>query len=174
MKQNSFDFSIIDIDWEKIDREKAEFIYDEALDRLDSIHQNNDGITTKALSLLTLMVPPFAALIGFFAVQWGGLSMPLFAASVCAAVILFATVIFLLLVLLPRGVNPGRVEPVQYFMDGYYKNNLEDILKGNIQSMQKMIDEDLAILTFRGNLFRVAILLFSAIPVVSGIAAAVF
>jgi hypothetical protein len=58
-------------------------------------------------------------------------------------------------------------------MDGYYKNNMADIFKGNIQSMQKMIDEDLAILTFRGNLFRVAILLFSAIPVASGIAAAV-
>jgi hypothetical protein len=171
MKQNSFDFSIID--WEKIDREKAEFIYGEALGRLDSIHQNNDGITTKALSLLTLMVPPFAALIGFFAVQWGGLSTPLFTASVCAAVILFATVIFLLLVLLPRGVNSGRAGPGQYFMDGYYKNNMADIFKGNIQSMQKMIDEDLTILTFRGNLFRVAILLFSAIPVASGIAVAV-
>jgi hypothetical protein len=161
------------IDWKKIDREKAEFFYGEALGRLDSIHQNNDGMTNKALGLLTLAVPLLAALIGFFAVQWGSLFMPFLVASVCAAVILFATVIFLLLVLLPRGINPGRVEPAQYFMDGYYKNNMENIFKGNIQSMQKMINEDLAILTSRGSLFRVAILLFSAIPAASGIAAAV-
>jgi hypothetical protein len=171
MKQNSFDYSIID--WERIDREKAEFIYAEALGRLDSIHQNNDGMTNKALGLLTLAVPLLAALTGFFTVQWGGLSAPFLAASVCATAVLFATVIFLLLVLLPRGINPGRVEPIQYFTAGYYKNNMEDIFKGNIQSVQKMIDEDLAILNSRGKLFRVAILLFSAIPVVSGIAAAV-
>jgi hypothetical protein len=170
MKQNSFDFSIVD--WEKIDREKAEFIYTEALGRLDSIHQNNDGMTNKALGLLTLAVPLLAALTGFFAVL-GGLSAPLLAASACAAAVLFATLIFLLLVLLPRGINPGRVEPVQYFMADYYKNNMENLFKGNIQSLQKMIDEDLAILVSRSNLFRVAILLFSAIPAVSGIAAAI-
>jgi hypothetical protein len=170
-KQDTIDFK--HVDWGKIDREKAEFIYGEALGRLDSIHQNNDGMTNKALGLLTLAVPMLAALVGFFAVQWGGLSIPFLAASVCAAAMLFATVIFLLLVLLPRGINPGRVEPAQYFTDGYYKNNMENIFKGNIQSMRKMIDEDFAILTSRGSLFRVAILLFSAIPVVSGIAAAV-
>jgi hypothetical protein len=76
-------------------------------------------------------------------------------------------------VLLPRGINPGRVEPAQYFTDNYYKNNMEDIFKGNIQSLQKMIDEDLAILTSRGILFRTAVLSFSAIPAASGIAAAV-
>jgi hypothetical protein len=170
MKPKSFDFSTVD--WGKIDREKAEFICGEALGRLDSVHQNNDGITNKALGLLTLAVPLLAALIGFFTVRWGGLSAPFLAASACAAAVLFATVIFLLLVLLPRGVNPGRVEPVQYFTDNYYKNNMEDIFKGNIQSLQKMIDEDLAVLVSRGNLFRVAVLLFSAIPVASGIAAA--
>jgi hypothetical protein len=171
MKQSPLDYSIVD--WEKIDREKAEFIYAEALGRLDSIHQNNDGITNKALGLLTLAVPLLAALTGFFAARWGGLSVPSLAASVCAAAVLFATVILVLFVLLPRGVNPGRVEPARYFTDGYYKNNMEDIFKGNIQSLQKMIDEDLAILTSRGILFRAAILSFSAIPVVAGIAAAV-
>jgi heme A synthase len=171
MKRNSFDFSAVD--WEKIDREKAEFIYGEALGRLDSVHKNNDGMTNKALSLLTLAVPPFAALIGFFAVKWGSLSMPFFVASVCAVAILFATVIFLLLVLMPRSINPGRAEPAQYFMDDYYKNSMENIFRGNVRSMQKMIDEDLVILTSRANLFRVAILLFSAIPVAFGIAAVI-
>ncbi|MDR2607583.1 MAG: hypothetical protein LBC57_04255, partial [Treponema sp.] len=171
MKQNSFDFSIVD--WGKIDQEKAEFIYGEALGRLDSIHQNNDGITNKALGLLTLAVPLLAALIGFFTVRWGGLSAPFLAASACAAVVLFATVVFLLLVLLPKGINSGQVEPTQYFIADYYKNNMENIFKGNIQSLQNMIDEDLAILISRGNLFRVAILLFSAAPVASGIAAAI-
>jgi heme A synthase len=161
------------MDWSKVDREKAEFIYGEALGRLDSIHQNNDGITNKALGLLTLAVPLLTALIGFFAVRWGGLSAPFLAASVCAAAVLFATVVLLLLVLLPRGINPGQVEPAQYFMDNYYKNNMEDIFKGNIQSLQKMIGEDLALLTSRGNLFRIAILSFSAVPVASGIVAAV-
>ena len=171
MKQNTFDFS--KIDWPEIDREKAEFIYNEALGRLDSAHRNNDGITNKALGMLTLAVPLLAALTGFFAVRWGALAAPFFAASVCAAVILFAITVLLLLILLPMRVNSGREEPSTYFTDGYYKNNMEHIFKGNIQTLQKHIDEDLKILHLRGGLFRAAILLFSALPALAGFSAAV-
>jgi hypothetical protein len=39
--------------------------------------------------------------------------------------------------------------------------------------MQKQIDEDLKILTLRGRVFRAAIVLFSALPVLAAIAAGV-
>jgi hypothetical protein len=172
MKQEvSVDFA--KIEWTKIDREKAEFIYNEALARLDSVHKNNDGITNKALGMLTLAVPVLAALTGFFAVQWGNLSVPLFAASICSGVFLFAILAALLLVLFPRGVTAGQGEPATYFSNDYYFQNMENIYKGNIQSLQKQIDEDRSVLYLRGNIFRIAILLFAAFPVVTALAAAI-
>jgi hypothetical protein len=169
--QNDIDFG--KIDWAEIDREKAEFIYTEALGRLDSAYRNNDGITNKALGMLTLAVPLLAALTGFFAVRWGVLSAPLFVASLCAAVVLVATTVLLLVVLLPRGVNSGQAEPRTYFTANYYKNSMENIYKGNIQALQKQIDEDLKILNLRGTVFRAAVLLFSALPALAAAAAGI-
>jgi membrane protein implicated in regulation of membrane protease activity len=166
MKQQNFDFS--NIDWSKIDREKAEFMYNEALGRLDAAHRNNDGITNNALGMLTLAVPPLAALTGFFAVRWGALATPFFAASVCAALVLFAIIVLLLVILLPRSVNSGQAEPRVYFTNNFYMSDMGAMLQGNIQSAQKMIDEDHALTRFRGTVFRAAVLLFSALPALAG------
>jgi membrane protein implicated in regulation of membrane protease activity len=171
MKQNSFDFSIID--WEKIDRKKSKFIYHEAIACLDSIHKNYDGITNKALGILSFTMPILTALVGFFLVQWGNLSTALFSASVCAFIFLFAILVLLLLILLPRGVNSAWGEPESYFTNGYYLNTINTIYQGNIQALHNSINEDRTILNIRGNLFRAAIVLLAAFPLAASVVMAV-
>jgi hypothetical protein len=158
------------IEWEKVDEEKAKFIYGEAVGRLASIHKNIDGITGKALGMLSFSLPVLTALTGFFVLQWGEISVPLVAATVCSVVLLSAIMVLLLLILLPRGVNSARGEPGAYFTDGYYLRGMADILKGNIQTLHRYIIDDGAVLYWRGSLFRAAVALFAAFPLLVSVA----
>jgi hypothetical protein len=169
--QDEFDFS--KIDWSEIDEKKAEFIYNEAIARLDSIHKNNDSITNKALGMLTIAIPIMTALVGFFVIRWGNISTFLFVTSICAIAFLFAILVLLLLILLPRGVNSAQGEPLTYLTNDYYLQEMDNIYKGNIQTLQKYINEDRKILGCRGYLFTAAVLLFALFPVITGIVAIV-
>jgi hypothetical protein len=169
--QSGTDFS--KINWSKIDREKAEFIYTEAIATLDSFHENMESITTKALGMLTLSLPIITALVGFFVIRSGNISSPLLVTSICAILYLCAILVVLLLILLPKGTNSAQMEPMQYFTEDYYLREMDDIFKGNIQILQKLIDKDHAVLIFRANLFRVAILLFAFFPVIAAIVVAI-
>jgi len=173
-EQSNIDFA--KIDWQKIDREKAEFIYNEAIARLDSIHRNIDVITNKALSMLSFSVPVLSALTGYFFLQWGKLSAPLLAVSVCAASFLFAILVLLLLVLWPRGINSAQGEPSTYLnlKDNYYLNSLDNIFKGNIQTLHRYIIEDRALMDLRANLFSASVVLFTAFPLIAAGVWAVF
>ena len=155
------------IEWAKIDKEKAEFIYNEAIARLDSIHRNNDAVTNKAQSMLSLALPILTAITGYFVLQWGNLSTPLLFMSVCSAVLLFAILVLLLLILVPRGINSAQGEPSAYFSDDYYLNSMENIFKGNIQEVNKYIREDSGIQIYRANLFRAAVIVFALFPIVA-------
>jgi membrane protein implicated in regulation of membrane protease activity len=159
------------VDWASISEKKAEFIYNEAIARLDSIHKNNDGITNKALGILAISIPIMTALVGFFVIRWGNISTALFVTSICAIVFLFAILVVLLLILLPRGINSAQGEPSTYFTGDYYLQEMENIYKGNIQTLQQYINEDRKILCFRGNLFRAAVLLFASFPAITAIVA---
>ena len=163
--KNDIDFT--KIDWSKIDREKAEFIYNEAISRLDFLHGNIDGITNKALGMLSFSLPVLTALAGFFVLQWGNLSTPLLAVSVCAGIFLFFILVLLLLILLPRGINSAQGEPSTYFTSNYYQKDMDDIFKGNIQAIQQSINDDFKILTSRAYLFRAAIILFTVFPFIT-------
>jgi hypothetical protein len=57
------------IKWDEIDEEKSKFIYGEAVAHLDSIHNNDEFITSKAIGILSFSLPILAALTGFFVVQ---------------------------------------------------------------------------------------------------------
>jgi len=162
------------INWSKINEKKAEFIYNEAIARLESIHKNIDGITNKAIGLLTISLPILTALVGFFVIRWGNISSALFAMSICAIAFLFAILIVLLLILLPMGLNSAQGEPLTYFTDNYYLQDMENIYKGNIQTLQNYINEDRAVLNLRGKLFRAAVLLFVSFPVTMAIVAVIF
>jgi hypothetical protein len=155
------------IDWSKVGKKKAEFFYNEAIARMDSIHRNIDGITNKAVGMLSFSLPVLTALTGFFVLQWGKLTVPLLAASICSAVLLFAILILLLLILLPRGLNSAQGGPEAYFKDNYYHRNMENIFIGNIQTLHRYIIEDRAVMYLRGNYLRIAIVLFSVFPVIT-------
>lgn len=161
------------IEWEKIDREKAEFIYNEAIARLDSIHKSDEGITNKALNMLSFSLPILTALTAFFVLQWGSLSIPLLAMSVCFGIFLIAILVLLLLILIPKGISSAQGGPSAYFTDNYYLNSIENILKGNIQTLHLCINDDLAIQRSRANLFRGAVLLFAIFPLISAVVWAV-
>jgi len=165
--RTQYNIDFIKVDWSKIDGEKAEFFYNEAVARLDSIHQNIEGITNKAVGMLSFSLPVLTALTGFFVLQWGILSVPLFAASICSAISLFAILILLLLILLPRSINSARGGPEAYFKDNFYQGDMESIFKGNVQTLHRYIVEDQEILYLRGNLLRAVIILFSVFPLIT-------
>jgi hypothetical protein len=170
-EKDKIDFS--KIKWKKINREKAEFIYNEAIARLDSIHRNNEGITSKALGMLSFSMPILAALTGYFILQIEELSTPLLAMSICAGFFLFAILVLLLLILLPRGINSAQGAPSAYFSKDYYLSSMLDILKGNIETLHQYIIEDGAIQRSRANLFLVAVVLFAVFPIISAVVWAV-
>jgi membrane protein implicated in regulation of membrane protease activity len=114
--------------------------------------------------MLSFSVPVLTALAGYFVLQWGNLSIPLLATSICAALFLFSIFVLLWLILLPRGLNSAQGEPAAYFTNAFYLNSMDDILKGNIQTLQQCINQDMAILNFRGNLLRAAVVLFPVFP----------
>ena len=162
--QNKVDFS--NIEWSKIDREKAEFIYNEAIARLDSIHKNNDGITNKALGMLSFSLPILTALVGFFILQYGILSTPYQAISICSIIFLSVILVLLLFILIPKEISTAQGGPSAYFSDGYYLGSMTDIFKGNIQTVQQCIYEDSTVQRKRAILFKAAVLLYAFFPIV--------
>jgi asparagine N-glycosylation enzyme membrane subunit Stt3 len=171
--QSHFDFK--NIKWKKIDREKAEFIYGEAIARLDAIHKGNDVINSKATGMLSVSMPVLIALIGFLASQWGDKEkVPLLAASVCAAFFLLAILVLLLKILIPRGMNSAQGEPATYLGNGYYLKSMETFLRGNIEILQDYIEKDGFTQGLRADLYRAAVLLYAIFPVISAVVWAVF
>jgi len=114
-------------------------------------------------------LPLLTALTGYFVLQWGKLSTPLIAMSICAAVFLIVILVLLLLILLPQGLNAAQGEPSAYFTGNYYQSNMDNILRGNIQTLHQYINEDRTVLNLRGNLFRAAIVLYTAFPVITAL-----
>jgi len=165
--EKTIDFT--EIDWSRIDKEKAEFIYGEAIARLDSIHKNNDIITNKALSMFSVTLPVLAALTGYLILQGANLSIPILAMSVCSILFLFAILVLLLLILVPKGINSAQGGPAAYFADNFYLYSMTDILKGNIQALYQNINEDSAIQEKRADYFRIAIVLFGSFPIISAL-----
>ena len=163
--QDTIDFS--KIDWEIVDKEKAEFIYQEALEHHRGIIENNNKINDKALGLLSFTMPIMAALAGYFAISWGKETGPLFTTAITACIFLFVIMILLLLIVAPRGIFEGAGSPGAYFTADYYKRDMKGLYVGNIVDLQKSILHDRKILNIRGWFFRIAIILCAAFPVVS-------
>jgi len=163
--QDNIDFS--KIDWDEVYKEKAAFIYQEALEHHRGIIENNNRINDKALGLLSFTMPIMAALAGYFAISWGTASKPLFYAALCACFFLFAVVLFLLLVIIPRNVYEGYGSPGAYFTANYYKRNMLGIYVGNITNLHNTIIHDRKIMVQRGLIFRIAVILLAVFPVAS-------
>jgi hypothetical protein len=165
--QSKFDFS--NIKWSKVDREKANFIYGEAIARLDAIHKGNDAINDKASGMLSFSMPVLTALVGFIVSQWGVAKVPALAASVCAALFLFAILVLLLFILMPRGINSAQGEPSTYLGNNYYSEKMKIFLRGNIEILQDYIEKDSVTQKSRADLYWAAVLLYAIFPVISAV-----
>jgi hypothetical protein len=167
--QKEIDFN--EVDWSKIDKEKAEFICKEGAARLDAIHKGYDAITARATGMLSFSMSALTALTGFFVTNFAtkleALFIPLFAMSICAWVFLFAILILLLFILIPKGLSSAQGSPSAYLTGGYYHKSMENIIKGNIQPLHESINKDDAIHRSRVNLYRTAVVLFATFPVIS-------
>ena len=163
--QDIIDFK--NIDWGKVDREKAEFIYREALDNHRGIVDNINVINSKASGMLSFTMPVMAALVGFFAATLGAVSVSLFAASLCAGLFLFLILLLLLFVMMPQGIFPGTGSPGAYFTADFYKGDMRHLLIGNIMSLHEAVIHDKRVLYTRGRIFRIAVVLCAALPAAS-------
>jgi len=163
--KDDIDFSAVD--WDSVDEGKAGFIYREALEHHKGIIENNNRINDKALGLLSFTMPIMTALAGYFAISWGGGSPALFAAALAACVFIFAVVVCLLLVIIPRGVFRGEGSPGAYFTGEYYKRDMRGLLVGNIVDLHGCILHDGKTLGRRGRLFGAAVVLCACLPAVS-------
>jgi len=170
----SDDIDFAKIDWSKIDEGKAKFIYNEAIARLDSIHKSIDGITSKAQSMLSFSATILTAIVGYSIKQWEDMQCPLKAALICAIVLLIAILVLLLMVFKPKGLNSAQGGPSAYFKEDYYLNSMENIYKGNIQTLYKYIKEDKAIMKLRAYLFTTSVKLYTAYPLIAAVVWAVF
>jgi hypothetical protein len=162
------------MDWHKVDREKAEFIYREALEHHESIIADNNRINDKALGLLSFTMPIMAALVGYFAVTWGSASFPLFTAAAISCLSLFIIMVLLLLIIVPRGIYPRTGSPGAYFTADYYKRDMRGLFIGNITNLHDAILHDRKTMYLRGHLFGAAVILCAAFPVVSFLAVLFF
>jgi len=170
--KNNIDFT--KIEWDKIDREKAEFIYNEAVEHHKGIIENNNHINDKALGMLSFSMPIMTALAGYFAITWGKVSQSLFAAAVCAGLCLLIIVINLLLILIPRGINFAAGTPGAYFTGEYYKRDMREIFIGNITNLHNCIMQDRIVMNKRAYLFRIAVTFCAILPVTSFLAFILF
>ena len=166
--QNNIDF-FDDIDWSKVDQEKAGFIYNEAIAYLDLVHKSDEDITNKATNMLSFSMPVLTALIGYFILQWGSISIPYRAMSICSIVFLVAILVLLLFILLPKRFNSPQGEPSAYFTNNYYKKDMTDILHGNIQALHKNINDDRTTQKNRAILLRATIVLYTGLPIISAL-----
>jgi len=165
--QNNIDFD--KIDWSKIGKKKAKFIYNEAIARLDFIHKGNEDITNKATNMLSFSMPILTALTGYFIFKLENISIPFLAMSICAIILLFAILVLLLLILLPKAFNSAQGGPSAYLTEDCYLGSMTEILQGNIQILHQCIDEDHKAQDARAKLLKAAIVLFTGFPIISAL-----
>jgi hypothetical protein len=154
------------IEWDTVDGEKAAFIYREALEFNRSILENINVINDKAMGLLSFTMPVMAALVGFFVVSWADASTPLFAAAITAGSALFLVLVFLLMVIVPYGIHSGTASPLAYFTAEFYKGSMKALFIGNIMTLCEKITANQKTLYLRGCLFKAAVLVCTAFPLV--------
>jgi hypothetical protein len=156
------------MDWSKVDREKAEFFYNEAVEFNDRLIANINNLNGKALSLLATGLPVLSAAVGFLLSVWGDTGKePLSMALIAASTGMFITLVLLILAVFPRGVYLGKGTPQAYFTDNFYKADLHHLFSFGIAALNKYINHNREIEAYRGRFLLAGILAFVATPLVT-------
>ena len=158
------------IDWKSVTKEKAEFLYKEAVEHHKGIIEDNNRINDKAIRMLSFTMPIMTALAGYFAISWENVSLPLLFAGSTAGVFLLITVFLLLYIIIPRNIFQGPESPGAYFTDDSYKRDMRKLFIGNIISLHNCILHDRKVMKKRDFHFRLAVTACAILPVASFIA----
>jgi hypothetical protein len=161
--KNAIDFK--KIDWSRVDREKAEFFYKEAVEYNNRLMENINNLNSKAFSLLAIALSVLSAAIGFLLSFWGQdgkdvLSVILLSASFG----LIVTLILLLLAVFPRGVYLSGGAPRSFFTDNFYKADMHHQFSFGIASLHKYIGHNQKIESCRSRFLLAGMLVFIATP----------
>jgi hypothetical protein len=154
-----------EVDWTAVDREKAEFFYNEALAFNNRLIDDINGLNGKALGIAGFILPVVSAAIGFLLSVWGVESREaLAAAMMCAGCGLFASLVLLMLAVFPRGVYRGEGDPASYFSGNYYRADMYTIFTGGIATLYKAINHNYRVSKYRGRMFLAGMLAFMITP----------
>lgn len=168
MKQKKTAIDFKKMEWSRVDRQKAEFFYNEAVGYNDTLIVNINNLNGKAFSLLAMALSVLAAAVGFLLAVWEKehntpLTLVLSVASAGMAV----TAALLLLAVFPRRVYLSRGTPASFFTGNFYKADMLHQLSFGIASLNTFITHNHAVEHFRSRFLLAGSLSFFATPIVT-------
>ncbi len=130
-------------DWRSISVSAAKTIFEEAKEHFDFTHEIAEKITSRAFSLLILLVPIFSLYIGLF-IRIDKATTPEAILYVLVALVFVVCLMMLLYIIFPHlYMFPGR-EPKELFEGNFFDLELEDqelaIVLNEIEACQFKID----------------------------------
>jgi hypothetical protein len=156
------------MDWSMVDREKAEFFYNEAVEHNDRLIESINNLNGKAFSLLAVALPVLSAAAGFLLGMWGDAGKrPVAVILLFASFGLAAAVILLLLAVFPISICLSKGTPASYFTGDFYKADMPHLFSFGIASLNTYIQHNLKIMKYRSRLLTAGTLAFIATPIVT-------
>jgi hypothetical protein len=166
MKQKKEAIDFKKIDWSKVDREKAEFFYNEATGYNDRLLESVNNLNGKAFSLLAVALPIMSAAAGFLLGTWNDADKRPAAVSLLFAFLgLTAAVILLLLAVFPRGKYLSKATPGSYFTGDFYKADMRRLFSFGVASLNTHIQHNQKIEKYRSRLLIAGATTFIATPI---------
>jgi hypothetical protein len=154
------------MDWSRVDREKAEFFYNEAAEYNDRLIEGINKLNGKAFSLLAIALPVLSAAVGFLLSAWGREGKELISEVLLVAALgLIITLILLLIAVFPRRVYLSKGTPASYFTDNFYKADMHHLFSFGIASLNKYINHNQRIETYRSRFLWAGMMSFIAVPI---------
>jgi hypothetical protein len=139
------------IEWDRLDQEKLQFFFKEAVDCNDTLLYDINNLNSKAFQLLSILFPVLSAAIGFLLAIWGKEGKePITIALIVASVGMILIVASLLLAVFPRQVYPGRLAPNMIFANSLYKAPITKLLADGIASYNSYIASNYNVMKYRG------------------------
>ncbi|MDR1506339.1 MAG: hypothetical protein LBI67_04490 [Treponema sp.] len=164
--QNVIDFK--KMDWSKVDREKAEFFYNEATDHNDRLLESINNLNSKAFSLLAIALSILSATAGFLLSIWNEADKrPIAVILLFASFCLTAAVILLLLAVFPRSIYLSKGKPSSYFTGDFYKADMPHLFSFGIASLNTYIQHNQKIENRRSRFLVAGTVAFIATPIVT-------
>ena len=152
-----------EIDWAKVGKEKAIFLYQEAKETEHEVVAAINALNQKAFNLLTLTFPFLIALISALLSQWTVIDTAVRLAGLVMSGGLFLSAGSMFAALFPRQIFYVSASPDQYFAHDYYKGTMIEILHGNLRGAVRDITYNEKVLRHRGIFFRIGFALLMAV-----------